>query len=443
MNIEYKKKWENLLNLTDELLLEIKKKKAQAEIKINICNGFATNIRMGKIETLEYNNNKQLIINIYKNKSKSIITTSDFTKKSLKNLINLGINITKYTEKDEYEELSNSKINNLNYDLDIYHPYKNVLHSFIQYGIECEQSAFSYNKKIINSDGCFFSTKNNYKIYSNTNGFIGAYPESLFFLSCNTISSNKKVMENDYKYIKIRDIKDLKNTKNIGILAAKNAINKLESRKIKTSKNPIILGSNIAYLFFNNFIKAINGNNIYNKKSFLLNSLDKKIFPEKINIYEEPHIKKAIGSKPFDDEGINTQFKIIINKGYLKNYLLDNYYAKKLKMISTGNSGGISNIIIKNDKISLKNLIKQMHKGLLITELLGDGTNIVTGNFSYGVCGFWVNKGIIEYPVNEITIAGNLKDIFLNIINISDDINHYEKIKTGSILIKNVQISGI
>ncbi|QQG46922.1 MAG: hypothetical protein HYZ30_00570 [Candidatus Azosocius agrarius] len=438
MYTNYKYEWKNLLNLTNDLLIKIKKKGIQAEIKININNGISTIIKTGKINILKYIDNKNLSINIYKNNSKSIISTSDFSKKTLLNIINVGINITNFTKKNKYLELPNNSFKNINYNLNIYHPCNDVLQKIIKYNTQNKKILFLYDKTIINSENYIFLSNNNFKIYGNTNGFIGSYPSSIYSWYNTIVFSNKGIIKNNYKHIKFRNINDLLNMKYIENLSSINVIKKLKIYKIKTTTQPVILISNIASIFLNNFIEAIYGYNIYNKKSFLSNSLNKKIFPNNVIIYEDPHIINSIGSKPFDNDGINTKFKIIVNNGYLKNYLLDTYYAKKLNMNSTGNSGGISNIIISNDNISFKNLIKKMYKGLLITELMENEVNIITGDYSYEIFGYFINKGEIEYPVNKIIISGNLKEIFLNIINISNDIYNYEKIKTGSILINNV-----
>ncbi|HFL8794811.1 MAG TPA: TldD/PmbA family protein [Candidatus Azosocius sp. HAIN] len=443
MKINYKKEWNNLLNIANDILIKIKKKNIQAEIKININNNLLTHINMGMINEIKYNNNKMMIINIYKNNSKATIFTSDFNKKSLINLINTGINITKNSKKNDYE-IPYNKNKNLNYNLNIYHPKNNILNNLMEYNKKYKKYFF-YNN-IINLNNYNFEMNDNFKIYCNTNNFFISYPSSMYLLYSKIILQNKEKIKNYYKYIKIRDLNDIDNILNkkyIENLSNKNIIKNLLKHKIKPSIQPIILSSNIASIFLNNFIKAIYGYNIYNKKSFLSNYLNKKIFSKNITIYEEPHIKKAIGSKPFDEEGINTQFKLIVKNGYLKNYLLDTYYSKKLNMKNTGNSGGISNIIISNDNITLKNLIKNINKGILVTELFENETNIISGIYSYEIFGYLINKGIIEYSIQKAIITGNFLETFLNIIYISNDINNYEKIQTGSILINNVKINNI
>ncbi len=443
MKINYKKEWNNLLNIANDILIKIKKKNIQAEIKININNNLLTHINMGMINEIKYNNNKMMIINIYKNNSKATIFTSDFNKKSLINLINTEINITKNSKKNDYE-IPYNKNKNLNYNLNIYHPKNNILNNLMEYNKKYKKYFF-YNN-IINLNNYNFEMNDNFKIYCNTNNFFISYPSSMYLLYSKIILQNKEKIKNYYKYIKIRDLNDIDNILNkkyIENLSNKNIIKNLLKHKIKPSIQPIILSSNIASIFLNNFIKAIYGYNIYNKKSFLSNYLNKKIFSKNITIYEEPHIKKAIGSKPFDEEGINTQFKLIVKNGYLKNYLLDTYYSKKLNMKNTGNSGGISNIIISNDNITLKNLIKNINKGILVTELFENETNIISGIYSYEIFGYLINKGIIEYSIQKAIITGNFLETFLNIIYISNDINNYEKIQTGSILINNVKINNI
>ena len=443
MKINYKKEWNNLLNIANDILIKIKKKNIQAEIKININNNLLTHINMGMINEIKNNNNKMMIINIYKNNSKATIFTSDFNKKSLINLINTEINITKNSKKNDYE-IPYSKNKNLNYNLNIYHPKNNILNNLMEYNKKYKKYFF-YNN-IINLNNYNFEMNDNFKIYCNTNNFFISYPSSMYLLYSKIILQNKEKIKNYYKYIKIRDLNDIDNILNkkyIENLSNKNIIKNLLKHKIKPSIQPIILSSNIASIFLNNFIKAIYGYNIYNKKSFLSNYLNKKIFSKNITIYEEPHIKKAIGSKPFDEEGINTQFKLIVKNGYLKNYLLDTYYSKKLNMKNTGNSGGISNIIISNDNITLKNLIKNINKGILVTELFENETNIISGIYSYEIFGYLINKGIIEYSIQKAIITGNFLETFLNIIYISNDINNYEKIQTGSILINNVKINNI
>jgi PmbA protein len=257
------------------------------------------------------------------------------------------------------------------------------------------------------------------------------------------VAQDKNSMQRDFDYSISRKINNLENSETLGKKTAKRVVSRLGSKKIQTMKSSVIFSAEISHVFFSHLVNAISGDNVYQKSTFLINNLKTKIFPDWLNIKENPHLKTGLGSKPFDNEGVSTNPRYIIQNGILQTWLLNSYNARKLQLESTGNCGGIYNWLVSNNNISFKELLKKMNQGILITELMGQGVDIVTGNYSRGAVGFWVENGSIAYPVNEITISGNLKRMWSNILNISTDTDTRNNIQCGSILLSEMQISGI
>ena len=327
-------------------------------------------------------------------------------------------------------------------DLDLYHPCSISPEAAIELAIECEQSAFDYDKRISNSDGSVVSTYSGINLYGNTNDFINGWRWSNHTIDCTVIAEDNNGMQRDGWYSKACDFNDLQSLKDISREAAKRATMRLGARKLSTGEVPVIFEAPVASGLFSAFITAISGASLYRRASFLLDKKDKQVFANHINISENPHLKKALGSAPFDNDGVATKKRTLINEGILEDYVLSGYSARKLGLQTTGNAGGVHNLIVKPNKKNLDDIIVEMNKGLLITDMIGFGVNQITGDYSRGASGFWIENGEIAYPVEEITIAGNLTEMYKNIICIGNDVDQRGNILTGSVMIDKMIVAG-
>ncbi|WP_343192657.1 metalloprotease PmbA [Buchnera aphidicola (Taiwanaphis decaspermi)] len=416
------------------------------DIEITIIKniGINVNTRFKKILNIEFNNDLSFFVTVFLKNSKGSAMSTDLNIKSIKDTINYAINIAKYTSRDKYNKLPDKSFLAFKKKrLKIFYPWYFDVNYAVNLTKSTEDYALKYDKKIVNTEGANFSANNLVKFFANSSGMLNYYNNTNYFLSNSVIAKDSSGMQTDYYYSSSRNILDLESAKNVGIKSSKKAISKLSPRKIKTMKYPVIFSSDISYTLFSHLSQAIYGENVYSNSTFLINKLNKKIFPKWLSIYEKPHINKGLGSIPFDNEGVYTKNINIINKGVLSTWLLDNYSANKLNLFTTGHSGGISNWLVKSSKkISFKNLLYKMNEGLLITDLIGESVNIVNGDYSRGASGFFVKNGKIMFPVHEITISDNLINIFNNIFDMSNDFNTNKKIISGSILIKEINVSG-
>jgi PmbA protein len=327
-------------------------------------------------------------------------------------------------------------------DLELHHPWNISADDAINLAITCEESARQYHADISNSEGASVDSYDGIRVFGNSLGFMHGYASTRHSISCSVLGERDGAMERDYWYSVARDQHNLDKAEFIGQKAATRTLQRLGARSLSTRKCPVLYAAEISSSLIGSFIGAISGSSLYRKSSFLLDSLDTKIFPEFINIYEQPHLLGALGSALYDGEGVATQATNIVSDGILQSYLLSSYSARKLGMQTTGHSGGIHNLCISSTEQDLQQLLQTMGTGLLVTELMGQGVNPVTGDYSRGASGFWVEQGIIQYPVQEITIAGNLKDMFQKIIAVGNDIDYRGNIRTGSILIDEMAIAG-
>jgi PmbA protein len=409
----------------------------------SLDSGLSATVRLGEVETIEFNRDKSLGIMVYKGQRKGSVSITDLGAEAIDSAIKAACRIAEYTEPDPYSGLADKELLAKDIqDLQLYHPAAITAEQAIVYAKECEAAALSFDKKITNSDGATFGTHEQYYVYGNSDGFLAAYPSSRYSAHCVVIGQSAASMQRDYDYTVARDINNLMDMSQIGVNAAEKTLARLGAKKIKTCKAPVILVPKIATSFWNTLIAAISGGNLYRKSSFLLDNLNKIIFPKFVNLREMPHLLKGLGSAPFDSEGVATSEKNIIADGVLNTYLLSSYSARRLNMQTTGNSGGAHNVIVTPGASDYSQLIKQMGTGLIVTEFLGQGTNLVTGDFSQGAAGFWVENGEIQHPVEEITIAGNFSDMFKNLVAIGNDVDHRSNVITGSILLDTMTIAG-
>lgn len=416
---------------------------SSAEANLGIDSGISVSVRNGSIETLEYHKDKGLGITVYMGQSKGSASTSDLSEKAIKETVKIASEIARFTATDEFSGIAAESDLAWDYpDLDLSHPWKISADEAVDMAISCESAALKYDKRIVNSEGASISSHESFHIYANSHGFVGSYPSTSHSLSCSVIAKSKEAMQRDYWYTAERDASLMQDAKQVGKQAAKRTIARLNSKKIATGKYPVLFSPEMAAGLMSHFINAIRGGNLYRNSSFLLDSLGEKIFPDWVNIYEQPHIVGGLGSAPYDNEGVKTNSRYIINEGELLSYVLDTYSAKKLGMSTTGNAGGVHNLIVQPGDKSFNQMIKHMDKGLLVTELMGQGVNTVTGDYSRGAAGFWVENGKIKYPVEEITIASNLKDMFQNICALGSDIDKRRNVQSPSLLIEEMMVAG-
>jgi len=414
-----------------------------AEVGSTIETGLSVTVRMGSLETVEYNCDEGVGITVYFDNQKGSANSTDMSLNSIKETVNAACQIAKAVSSDEFSGLADKEFLAYNYlDLDLFHEWNITPEDAIRKGIECEEIARSLDKRIINSEGTTISTNQSYRCYGNSHGFIGIYPKTRHDISSVLVAKENNLMQRDYYYSGACAPTDLESIDYIANQVALRTLNRLGAQSISTRTSPIVFRSDIARSLISCFVSAVSGYKLYKKSTFLLDSLNKQVFPNFMSIVERPHIKKAIGSAPFDSEGVVTKEREIITNGKLQSYLLDSYSARRLGLNTTGHASDVHNLCVKPNDLSFNELLLSMGDGLLVTELLGHGINIVTGDFSQGAAGFWVENGIIKFPVEEVTIAGNLKNMFLNIVAISNDIDKNSNILTGSILVNNMTIAG-
>ncbi|QCI24194.1 metalloprotease PmbA [Buchnera aphidicola (Muscaphis stroyani)] len=436
-------KEEKLLVDTIQKILNLSREKISIEVSAKKTIGLSVNIRNSIIENIEFNSDSLLLMTVYNKFSKGTVSSKDFSENGIKNMLDMAIKISRYSSSDYFSGLPEKELLCLNsIDLDLFHPCDFSVKNAVQLSTMTERAAFKYDKRIVNSEGSFFDSCATIHIFGNSLGILQKYKSTRYSIYNCVISKDNHCMQRDFDYSISRKINDLKKPDDVGKNAAQKAISRIGSKKIRTMKTAVIFSKEVSSSFFSHLVHAISGDNICQRSTFLINDLNKKIFPEWLNIKEYPHIKQGLGSRFFDSEGVATKTKNIIKNGELKTWLLNSYNARKIGLLSTGNSGGISNWIISHRNVSFQELLKNMNQGILVTELIGQGVDIISGHYSRGVFGFWVDNGKIEHPVHEITISGNLRNMWRNIVSISNDIEKRNKIQCGSILISEMQISG-
>ena len=439
------KEWENYQETVKEVLNIAKELGAdQSEVGLISSMGLNVCVRMNEVDTLEFNRDKTMGITVYSKQRKGSASTTDFDPQALRATVEMAMHLAQLTESDPYSGLADrEEMATEQKDLKIYFPWEVSVDEAIAIAKECEQSAFSYDRKIKNSDGAMVSTGQSYRVYGNSHGFMGAYPSTKHVISCTVIAEDEnKEMERDHDYTIARSSEKLESPEWVGKKAAEQAVKRLKARKIPTQKVPVIFHAKVATSLWGHFLTAISGGRLFRKTSFLLDSMGQRIFPEHIDLYEEPHLMGGFSSVMFDDDGVATREKYFVKQGKVENYLLSAYSARKLNMKSTGNAGGVHNLKVSHGNDSFEDLVKKMHRGLIVTELMGQGVNLVTGDYSRGASGFWVENGEIQYPVHEITIANQLKSLFQQCVAVGNDIDKRQSIRTGSVLVEEMMVAG-
>ena len=417
---------------------------ATAEVGVTKVSGLSVSTRLQEIENVEFTSDGALGISVYLGQQKGNASTSDLSEEAIKNTVEAALAIAKYTSPDDCTGLADKELMAFEApDLELYHGASVDVEQATKLALEAEKSALEYDAKIVNSNGASFNSHTGVRVYGNTHGMLQSYLSSRYSLSCSVIGGELDQLENDYEYTVSREFDALSSADWVGQNCAKKVIARLNPQKLSTREVPVIFLNDVATGLISHLTGAISGGSLYRKSSFLLDHLGKQVLPDWFQISERPHLLRRLASTPFDSEGVRTQNLEIIQDGVLQTYLLTSYSGRKMGMQSTGHAGGIHNWLVKpNLTDGLTALLRQMSTGLLVTDVMGQGVNIVTGDYSRGAAGFWVENGEIQYPVAEITIAGQLQDMLKNIIAVSDDIEHRSNIQTGSILLNKMKISG-
>lgn len=413
-----------------------------AEVAISRQTGLSVSTRMGDVENVEFNHDGALGICVYSGQRKGNASTSDLSEDAIRSTVAAALDIAQHTAEDEFAGLADKSLMAFDpEDLDLCHPIDIKPEFAIEQACMSERLALEADPRIVNSEGAFTSHYG-IKVYGNSHGLINGYASTRHSASAVLIAEQDGLMERDYGYSMSREMDKLWKPEHIAKEAVKRTIDKLGARKIDTCNVPVIFHHDVASSLMGHLVMGISGGSLYRKSSFLLDQLGESILPSWFNIQELPHLKRGLASSMYDAEGVRTKDLKIIDHGVLNSYLLTSYSGRKLGMQTTGHAGGIHNWNVTGNGETLDQLCRQMGTGLLVTELMGQGVNVVTGDYSRGASGFWVENGEIQYPVHEITVAGNLKDMFKNIVAVGSDIDERSSILMGSTLLESMQVAG-
>jgi len=435
---------ETLRQIAQDLIQYALKQGATA-CSAEVSDGFgqAVTVRQGEVETIEYNRDKGLGISVYIGQQRGSASTSDFSAQAVRDSVDAALNIARFTASDECAGLPEPEMLATEFpDLDLYYPWSLDVEGAIALANRCEQAAFATDKRIKNSEGASVNVHESQFVYANSLGFVGGYPSSRHSISCSVIAGKNSAMQRDYWYSEARDPADMLTPETVGRITAERTVRRLNARKLSTMQVPVLFEAPIAASLLGSFVNAVSGSSLYRKSSFLLDQLGQPVFSSNIHIEDVPDIRKGLASGAFDGEGVKTQHRTIVDNGVLQGYFLGSYSARKLGMRTTGNAGGTHNLIVRPGELDLQGLQKKMDRGLLSTEVLGAGVNAVTGDYSRGAAGFWVEHGEIQYPVEEFTIAGNLKNMYKHIVAVGNDVLVQGSRQCGSILIENMMVAG-
>ena len=435
---------QELTTLVDNILSEAKRQGAdQAEVSASMERGLGVSVRKGELENLEFNQDRGFGITLYVGKRKGSASTTDSSPDAIRETVAAAKGIASHTEEDPFSGLAEASLMpTQSVDLDLYHPWDIEPEQATAMAVECEAAGLSVDKKLTNSDGAQISSQQALRVYGNSHGFIGAYPSTRHSMSCVLIGEDNDGMQRDYWYSLSRRWQELESAVDIGVKAAERTVQRLSPQKAPTGKYPVILAPNLAAGLIGNLNSAISGGSQYRKASFLLDALGQQVLPSWLSLREESQMSGGLASAYFDGDGVATRNNVFVESGNLSNYILSSYSARKLGLATTGNAGGVHNLHLDAPMQPLSALLAQMGNGFFITELMGQGVNGVTGDYSRGASGYWVENGEIAYPVAEFTLAGNLKDMLLNIVALADDIDVRSSILAPSMLLESMTVAG-
>ena len=416
---------------------------SEAEAAASVGDGLTINVRMGEVETIEHTRDRGLVVTVYFGKNSGSASTSDYGHDAIVSTVQAACSIARFTEADPANGLADVELLATEFpDLGLYHPRLVNVDAQIDRALSCEASALGFDTRVTNSEGASVSSDRGVDVLGNSHGFRGVTRKTRYGISCAVIGQTENGMQRDYWYDAARRLDNLAEARDVGVAAARRTIRRLDARKVPTCKVPVLFEAPIASGLISHFIGAISGGSLYRKASFLLDSKGQQLFPDFVRIHEQPHLQEAMGSAVFDSDGVATSARDIISDGVLQDYVLSSYSARRLNLQTTGNAGGVHNLTVNSGSLDLDGLLKEMNTGLLVTELVGHGVNTVTGDYSRGAAGFWVEGGEIQYPVEEITIAGNLKDMYRNLVAVGSDADLRGNTRCGSILLDNMTVAG-
>jgi PmbA protein len=436
---------EDLKSIIERALEEARARGAsQAEAAVSQDTGLSVGVRLGEVETLEHQRDRSMGITVYFGHRKGSASTADFSPDAVRATVAKACSIARFTAEDACAGLADAALmERAPLDLDLSHPWNVTADRAIEIAKSCEAAALEFDARINNSEGASLGTHQGLHVYGNTNGFLGGYPTTSHSLSCVVLAGSGEDMQRDYWYSSARDWHELEAAEAIGRESARRTIARLNPRRLSTRRAAVLFVPEIARGLIGHFTAAIRGSSQYRQSSFLLNSVGQRVFPAGFSIAERPHILKAVGSAPFDEEGVATLDRELVADGILTGYILSSYSARKLGLKTTGNAGGAHNLLVAPTLAGgMDAMLARLGTGLLVTELMGQGINMVTGDYSRGAAGFWVENGVVQYPVAEITIAGNLRDMLLGIAAVGDDIDARGGTRVGSILLQDMTIAG-
>ncbi|PKM33970.1 MAG: metalloprotease PmbA [Gammaproteobacteria bacterium HGW-Gammaproteobacteria-12] len=428
----------------EAILAEARRQGASAcEVAVSAGQGLSTTVRQGEVETVEFNRDQGFGITLYVGQRKGSASTSATGVEAIRETVAAALAIAKHTSEDECAGLADAALMARELpELDLYHPWSITPEQAVEQALACEAAAFAADQRIKNADGTSLNTHQGCRVYGNSHGFVGGYASTRHSLSCVMIAEGEGQMQRDYWYDVNRQGELLADAAGIGQRAAERAVSRLGARPVPTCEVPVLFAAELAGGLFSHLLAAISGGNLYRQSSFLEGALGQRLFPEWLTLDERPHLPRALGSATFDGDGLATYAKPFVEKGELVSYVLGTYSGRKLGLPSTANSGGVHNLFVTHGDEDQQALIRRMGRGLLVTELMGQGLNLVTGDYSRGAAGFWVENGEIQFPVQEVTIAGNLRDMFRQVVAVGRDLERRGNICTGSVLIEKMTVAG-
>jgi len=434
----------NLKALAQHALDHAKSQQASAcEVAISNESGYSVAVRNQAVDTLEHHQEKGFCVTVYFDHAQGCASTTDLSVGAIEASINKACQIAKFSGVDKYQGIAEKSHMAFDYPhVDLYHPWTCTPTQAIDLAIECEDLARSQDKRVVQTEDVSVSTYEMQHIFANSHDFMGDYQRTRHSISCSLVAKDQDEMQRDYEYTVARAPSDLHTVEWVAKNAVHNTVSRLGSRKIATQTCPVVFAAPVAKSLIGSFIRAVSGGALYRQATFLLDHLGKTIFPEQMHIYQRPHLPLGMSSAPFDAEGVLTKEQDFVTDGRLCNYILGSYSARRLNMQTTGNAGGTYNVMVDSSEVDFAGLLKEMNTGFLLTELMGQGVNIVTGDYSRGAAGFWVENGEIQYPVSEVTVAGNLRDMFMQIEKVANDVDHRSGIHTGSILVSGMTVAG-
>jgi PmbA protein len=433
-----------LKSLVEEILTEAARQGSdQAEVSASLDTGLSVNVRKGELENLEFNQDKGFGITVYFGQRKGSASTTDSSDRAIVETVTAARQIATHTQDDPCNGLAASDLMPRELpDLDLFHPWDVTPERATEIALECEAAGLGVDERLTNSDGAQVSTQQSMRVYGNSHGFVGASAGTRHGVSCVLIGEDDNGMQRDYWYTTARMVDELEDVAEVGRKAGERTVARLSARKAPTGSYPVLFAAPMASGLFGHLTGAISGGALYRSASFLLDSLGTQVMPEWLSIIERPHLPRALASANFDGDGVATWEKPFVKGGVIESYILSTYSGRKLGMETTGNAGGVHNLDIEAPSRPLAELLREMDTGLYVHELMGQGVNAVTGDYSRGAAGFWVSGGEIQYPVEEVTIAGNLKEIFKNIVALGDDVDYRSNIRAPSVLLGELTVAG-